>query len=203
MGIDKSNVRYVIHYNLPKNMEAYYQEAGRAGRDGEASECVLLFAPQDIIIQKFLIEQTIYSPARKSNEYKKLQTMVDYAHSPRCLRRFILDYFGDENIREQCGNCGNCNDQAELTDITLEAQKIFSCIYRMHEQYGVAMIAEVLKGAATKKLMQLKFNTLPTYGVMKETPLSEIKDLINLLVSEDYLRLTQGQYPVVKLQAKV
>jgi ATP-dependent DNA helicase RecQ len=203
MGIDKSNVRYVIHYNLPKNMEAYYQEAGRAGRDGEASECILLFAPQDIIIQKFLIEQTVYSPARKSNEYKKLQTMVDYAHFPRCLRRFILEYFGEEELAEQCGNCGNCNDQAELTDITLEAQKIFSCIFRMREQYGISMIADVLKGSAAKKILQLKHNTLPTYGIMKDIPLSEIKDLINRLISEDYLRLTQGQYPVVKLQPKV
>jgi ATP-dependent DNA helicase RecQ len=203
MGIDKSNVRYVIHYNLPKNMEAYYQEAGRAGRDGEASECILLFAPQDIIIQKFLIEQTVYSPARKSNEYNKLQTMVDYAHFPRCLRRFILEYFGEEGLAEQCGNCGNCNDQAELTDITLEAQKIFSCIFRMREQYGISMIADVLKGSAAKKILQLKHNTLPTYGIMKDMPLSEIKDLINRLISEDYLRLTQGQYPVVKLQPKV
>ncbi len=202
MGIDKSNVRYVIHYNLPKNMEAYYQEAGRAGRDGEASECILLFGAQDVLIQKYLIEQTIRSPERQTQQYKMLQSMVDYCHTPRCLRRYILEYFGEEGTVEYCGNCSNCNDETELVDITIEAQKIFSCIYRMQQRWGSSMVAQVLRGSSTKKVFDMGFNRLSTYGIMAEYTIKAIRDMINMLIADEYLALSEGKYPIIQLQEK-
>lgn len=202
MGIDKSNVRYVIHYNMPKNMEAYYQEAGRAGRDGEPGECILLFGAQDVLLQKYLIEQTVTDYDRKMNEFNKLQAMVDYCHTPECLRHYILKYFGDTAAAETCGNCGNCHADMEVRDITIAAQKIFSCILRMRERFGVTMVAEVLKGSRDKKIFQQGFDRLSVYGLMKEYVIQEIKDLINQLIATEYLCLSEGEYPVVKLTGK-
>ncbi len=202
MGIDKSNVRYVIHFNMPRNMESYYQEAGRGGRDGGPAECILLYGAADVQVQKFLIEQTLLSPERKANEYKKMQDMVDYCHTSGCLRKYILEYFGEEEVPESCGNCGTCNDDTELADITVEAQKIFSCIKRMGEQYGANLVAGVLKGSSIKKIQQLGFHKLSTYAIMPEYKADEITQMISLLTAEDYLMVSGGQYPVLKLQKK-
>ncbi|PAB60046.1 DNA helicase RecQ [Anaeromicrobium sediminis] len=202
MGIDKSNVRYVIHHNIPKNMEAYYQEAGRAGRDGEPSECILLFAAQDILLQKFLMEQSNISLDREKNEYRKLQEMVDYCHTTKCLRKYILEYFGEEDVEDKCDNCSTCNDDSELTDVTIEAQKIFSCIYRMKERFGTSLVAQVLKGSKNKRVLQFGLDRLSTYGIMKEYKEKELKDMMNIFIAEGYLGLTEGQYPIVKLQQK-
>lgn len=199
MGIDKSNVRYVIHYNMPKNMESYYQEAGRSGRDGGPGDCIVLFGAQDVMVQRFLIDKSVDSPQRKQQEIAKLQTMVEYCHTPECLRYFILRYFGEIVTAEECGHCGNCDDDSEKVDITIDAQKIFSCIYRMRERFGMALVAEVLKGAKNKKVLQLGFDKLPTYGLMADRPLQDIKTLIQRLAATDYLHLTDGEYPVVKL----
>lgn len=202
MGIDKPDVRYVLHYNMPKNMEAYYQEAGRAGRDGDEAECILLFGAQDPLLQKYLIEQSIEDQERKHMEFGKLQSMVDYCHTPECLRGYILKYFGDNQAGTECGHCGNCTGDMELTNVTVEAQKIFSCVLRVKERFGIALIADVLKGAKNKKVMQQRGDTLSVYGIMKEYPLQGIKDMINRLIATEYLYLTESQYPVVKMTKK-
>lgn len=197
MGIDKSNVRYVIHYNMPSDLESYYQEAGRAGRDGDKAECILLFNRADVVTNKFLIEQS--SEGNHTTQYKKLNDMVDYCNTNKCLRCYILEYFGETPKFNNCDFCSNCNSLVEITDITIDSKKILSCIKRMHERFGAGMITDVLKGSKSAKIKSLGFDSLSTYGIMSEYSKDTIRDIISFLVAEGYLKSVGDKYPVLAL----
>ena len=198
MGIDKSNIRYVIHYNMPKDLESYYQEAGRGGRDGEKAECILLFSRSDIVTNKVLIE-SIPSGTSHYQEYEKLNDMVDYCNTDKCLRKYILEYFGETTNFDNCENCSNCLDDSELTDITADTQKILSCIKRMNERFGSSMVVDVLRGSKGSRILSLGFDNLSTYGIMKDYPKDSLKDLISYLITEGYIKSIGDKYPVLML----
>ena len=212
MGIDKSNVRYVIHYNMPQSLEAYYQEAGRAGRDGASADCVLFYAAGDVTTVRFLIEHSEENSELSPEDRRRitelnllrLQTMVGYCKTRRCLRGYILDYFGQRHA-ETCGNCSNCLAEYREIDMTKEAQMILSCVRRIRDKLGysvgAALVARTLRGSADRKLLELGLDTLPTYGIMKKTKEAELRAYLDALEQAGYL-YTEPAYRAISTTEK-